>query len=93
MAARWDSYQVQSLARGKLFINHWHSYRLLILLQFGLGYNRCPGEHLAEIEIFKICATIVRDYKIRQVNPQESWKWKAYFTVVPHSWPVYVERG
>ncbi|KAH8594968.1 cytochrome P450 [Bisporella sp. PMI_857] len=61
-------------------------------LVFGLGYNRCPGEHLAEIQIFKIAATIIRDYSIRQVNPENKWKWKAYFTVVPHSWPVYVEK-
>ncbi|EFY94948.2 cytochrome P450 [Metarhizium robertsii] len=61
-------------------------------LVFGMGYNRCPGEHLAEIQIFKIAATIVRDYTIRAVDPLSEWKWKAYFTTVPHSWPVYIER-
>lgn len=88
-------------------INTMYNYWLLVCLlciklnwpvfancaQFGLGYNRCPGEHLAEIQIFKIAATIVRDYKISQVDPDKEWEWKAYFTVVPHSWPVYVKRG
>ncbi|EMR69153.1 putative benzoate 4-monooxygenase cytochrome p450 protein [Eutypa lata UCREL1] len=55
-------------------------------------YNRCPGHHLAKLQLSKIAATIVRDYSIRMVNPQSEWKWKAYFTCVPHSWPVYVER-
>jgi hypothetical protein len=27
---------------------------------------------------------------ITQVNPAREWKWKAYFTVVPHSWPCYI---
>lgn len=52
----------------------------------------CPGQHLAKMELSKICATIVRDYRIRQVDPNQQWKWKAYFTVAPHSWPCYVEK-
>ncbi|OTA81553.1 hypothetical protein M434DRAFT_380111 [Hypoxylon sp. CO27-5] len=62
-------------------------------IQFGLGYNKCPGEHLAEIQLSKIAATIIRDYSIRQVDPQNEWKWEAYFLVVPHSWPVYIEKS
>ncbi|KAK0615337.1 cytochrome P450 [Bombardia bombarda] len=61
-------------------------------LVFGMGYNRCPGEHLAAIQLFKIAATIVRDYDIAQVDPENEWKWKAYFTVVPHSWPVRIVK-
>lgn len=60
--------------------------------QFGLGFNRCPGEQLALLQIFKISATLVRDYDINQVDPGNEWKYKAYFTVVPHSWPVYITR-
>lgn len=52
----------------------------------------CSGRNLAKIELFKICATLVRDYDIRQVHPGREWQWKAYFTVVPHSWPCYVEK-
>ncbi|KAK7915176.1 hypothetical protein PG985_012879 [Apiospora marii] len=70
-------------------INTMYDYWLV----FGLGYNRCPGEHLANIQLFKIAATIVRDYSIRQVNPEKEWEWKAYFTVVPHSWPVYISKA
>ncbi|KAL9075851.1 MAG: hypothetical protein Q9157_003841 [Trypethelium eluteriae] len=61
-------------------------------LVFGLGYNRCPGEHLALMQIFKIAASIVRDYSIQQVDPDNKWSWKAYFTVVPEAWPVYIEK-
>ncbi|KKY38490.1 putative benzoate 4-monooxygenase cytochrome p450 [Diaporthe ampelina] len=37
-------------------------------------------------------ATLVRDYDFQQVNPKEEWEYKAYFTVVPHGWPVYVTK-
>jgi len=39
-----------------------------------------------------MAATIVRDYDIVQVDPTNEWKWKAYFNLVPHSWPVYIEK-
>ena len=60
--------------------------------QFGAGYGGCPGQSIAKIELAKIAATLVKDYKIKQVDPVQDWQWKAYFTVVPHSWPVYVEK-
>lgn len=59
---------------------------------FGLGYAGCPGQHLAGIEIAKICATIVRDYDIRQVHPEQEWKYEVYFGVCPYDWPVYIEK-
>lgn len=40
----------------------------------------------------KILATLVRDYSFRQQDPTQEWKWEAYFTIVPHSWPCHVER-
>lgn len=52
----------------------------------------CPGQNLAKIELSKICATLVRDYNIRQVDPGRNWQWKAYFVVAPHTWPCYVEK-
>ncbi|KAG8160704.1 hypothetical protein KVR01_008968 [Diaporthe batatas] len=61
-------------------------------IPFGGGYNACPGQHLAKMEVAKICGTIVRDYEIRQVEPGKKWSYKAYFNVVPHSWPVYVAK-
>jgi cytochrome P450 len=60
--------------------------------QFGAGYGACPGQNVAKIELAKITATLVRDYDIKLVDEQKDWKWKAYFTVVPHSWPVFVEK-
>lgn len=54
--------------------------------------QRIPGQHLAKMEVAKICGTIVRDYNIRQVEPEKEWSYKAYFNVVPHSWPVFVDK-
>lgn len=62
------------------------------VLQFGAGYGSCPGQNIAKIELAKITATLVRDYNICQVNEHQDWKWKAYFTVVPHSWPVLISK-
>ncbi|KAF4974568.1 hypothetical protein FZEAL_8540 [Fusarium zealandicum] len=59
---------------------------------FGAGYGSCPGQNVAKIELNKIAATLIRDYDIQQVDKKQEWKWKAYFTVVPHSWPVFVDR-
>ncbi len=50
------------------------------------------GINLAKIQLSKLTATIVRDYNIRQVDPDQSWTYDAYFNVLPHDWPVYVER-
>ncbi|KAK3331258.1 benzoate 4-monooxygenase cytochrome P450 [Apodospora peruviana] len=61
-------------------------------IPFGLGYASCPGQNIAKIELSKICATLVRDYDIRQVDPKHEWTWKAYFTVVPENWPCYVKK-
>lgn len=61
-------------------------------LQFGAGYMSCPGQNVARIELSKITATIVRDYDIRQVDMNKEWKYKAYFTVVPHSWPCLIQK-
>ncbi|KAK1753120.1 benzoate 4-monooxygenase cytochrome P450 [Echria macrotheca] len=61
-------------------------------IPWGLGYASCPGQNIAKLELSKICATLVRDYDFRQVDPQQEWTWKAYFTVVPENWPCYVTR-
>ncbi|KAI1340026.1 cytochrome P450 [Xylariaceae sp. FL0016] len=61
-------------------------------IPWGMGYASCPGQHIARIQLSKISATVVRDYEIRQVDPKQEWTWSAYFTVVPHDWPVYVTR-
>lgn len=52
----------------------------------------CPGQNFAKIELSKILSTIVRDYDIRLVDPQKSWKWEANFITVPYDWPVYISK-
>ncbi|KAL4907067.1 hypothetical protein BDW74DRAFT_190058 [Aspergillus multicolor] len=61
-------------------------------MPFGQGYNSCPGRHLATIELSKIIATLVRDYDIRQQDPNQTWKYMAYFTAVPEGWPCYISK-
>ncbi|ORY62979.1 cytochrome P450 [Pseudomassariella vexata] len=61
-------------------------------IPWGVGYASCPGQHIARIQLSKISATIIRDYEIRQVDPSAHWQWSAWFTVVPHSWPVYITK-
>lgn len=65
---------------------------LVVHMQWGLGYNSCPGQKLARIELSKITATLVRDYDIRPVDPSKQWQYKSYFTVTPTDWPVYVTK-
>ncbi|RDA92498.1 hypothetical protein CP533_6475 [Ophiocordyceps camponoti-saundersi (nom. inval.)] len=62
------------------------------MIPFGAGYNSCPGQHLAKVAIFKMAATLVRDYDIRLVDERKAWKWKARITVMQNSWPVYIKR-
>ncbi|KAK4159610.1 cytochrome P450 [Cladorrhinum sp. PSN259] len=62
-------------------------------MPFGQGYQSCPGQHIARIEMSKLAATLVRDYGIRQVDPKKEWEWMAYFSVVPESWPVYIKAS
>ncbi|KAI0142065.1 cytochrome P450 [Pestalotiopsis sp. NC0098] len=61
-------------------------------IPFGAGFNACPGQHVARMQLSKICATIIRDYDLKLVDPSKPWKWMAYFTMVPNSWPVYVAK-
>ncbi|KAK8071296.1 hypothetical protein PG997_011499 [Apiospora hydei] len=41
---------------------------------FGAGYNACPGQHVAKIELSKVAATMARDYDICQVRKNQQWK-------------------
>ncbi|KAK8053796.1 cytochrome P450 [Apiospora saccharicola] len=75
---RWSATDIAS--REKCFI------------PWGVGYAACPGQHIARMQLSKITATIVRDYEVRQVVPGAEWKWLAWFTAVPHSWPVYITK-
>ncbi|SLM34900.1 benzoate 4-monooxygenase cytochrome p450 [Lasallia pustulata] len=54
---RWLGPKAKALQR---YMVHW-----------GKGYNMCPGQHLADIEITKITATLIRDYDFELVNPEQ----------------------
>lgn len=68
------------------------SAEVSVRIQWGLGYNACPGQNFARIMLSKIAATLVRDYDIQLVNPSKQWRYKTYFTVVPEDWLVYVRK-
>ncbi|KAH8655408.1 cytochrome P450, partial [Xylariales sp. PMI_506] len=61
-------------------------------IPFGAGYNSCPGQNLAKVELSKITATLIRDYNIHQVEPSRQLEYSAYFIMVPHWTPCYVEK-
>ncbi|KAI9755870.1 MAG: hypothetical protein M1815_004531 [Lichina confinis] len=62
------------------------------MINFGAGYNACPGRHLAHFEISKTGATLARDYDLELVDPKGTWSYSNHFLVVPHSWPCYIKR-
>ncbi|RMZ75561.1 hypothetical protein DV737_g5230, partial [Chaetothyriales sp. CBS 132003] len=62
------------------------------LIHWGAGYNQCPGKHLAHFEISKLAATLVRDYDVEQVNPNQSWRFETHFTAVPYDWACRMKR-
>jgi cytochrome P450 len=62
------------------------------LIAFGAGYAQCPGRHLAQMELSKTTAMLIRDYDIKQVNKGQDWKFETHFTAVPYGWPCYVTR-
>lgn len=60
--------------------------------QFGLGYNACPGRNVANIELNKITATLIRDFDICLEDPKGEWKYHELFVTSQSGWPVYVQR-
>ncbi|KAF2679667.1 cytochrome P450 [Lentithecium fluviatile CBS 122367] len=61
-------------------------------IAFGAGFNSCQGRNIAQLEIYKATATIVRDFDFKQVDPKQDWKYDAYFTATPYGWPCYVQK-
>ncbi|KAI5465273.1 cytochrome P450 [Mariannaea sp. PMI_226] len=43
-------------------------------LTFGGGSRICIGRHLAQLEVYKIVATLVRRYEISLVDPNRKWE-------------------
>ncbi|MCJ1414106.1 hypothetical protein MMC32_000431 [Xylographa parallela] len=61
------------------------------LVPFSAGYNACPGQHLARVEIGKVAAVMVRDYEIVQVQEGAEWLWRSHFSAVPWGWDCWVK--
>ncbi|KAK7575252.1 hypothetical protein V3481_017216 [Fusarium oxysporum f. sp. vasinfectum] len=59
---------------------------------FSAGYMTCPGRHFAWIQICKVAATLLRNYDISQVDPNNQWQYQANFTALTYSWPVWVKK-
>ena len=62
------------------------------MVQFGAGYNGCPGKQFAYAEISKVVATLLRDFSFELVNPEKEWRFRTQFTVVQTGWPCRVKR-
>lgn len=61
-------------------------------IPFSLGYQSCPGQNLGRIELSKICATLIRSYEFRQVEPGQQMQYKAYFGLTAHMPACYVAK-
>ncbi|KAM0799387.1 benzoate 4-monooxygenase cytochrome P450 [Usnea florida] len=61
-------------------------------IPFGLGYNACPGRNVANLELNKVTATLVRDFDIRLADPDAEWRYHELFVTSRNGWPVYIRR-
>ncbi|KAK8036583.1 hypothetical protein PG991_001720 [Apiospora marii] len=61
-------------------------------IPFSLGYESCPGQNLGRIELSKICATLIRSYEFRQVEPEQEMEYQAYFGLTAHMPACYVRK-
>ncbi|EPS26262.1 hypothetical protein PDE_01198 [Penicillium oxalicum 114-2] len=62
------------------------------LIHWGAGYNKCPGHNLAQFELLKVLATVLRDYEVELLNPHTEWKFETRFLAVPYGWPCRIRR-
>ncbi|MCJ1472767.1 hypothetical protein MMC13_001416 [Lambiella insularis] len=64
------------------------------LIPFSAGYNQCPGQHLAQMEIGKVAALMVRDYEVSQVVEGAEWRFRSHLAATPWGWPCWLRvRG
>ena len=62
------------------------------MLPFGGGYNVCPGQNLARMELTKITATVLRDFEVRLVDRGREWEYHRTFIVPQGGWDCFVRR-
>ncbi|KAL3481254.1 cytochrome P450 [Aspergillus californicus] len=62
------------------------------MIHWGAGYNQCPGRNLAQFELSKLLATVLRDYAIEQIEPKRGWRFETRFLAVPYGWPCRIRR-
>lgn len=43
-----------------------------LLMPFGIGHRSCIGRNIAMMNILKVAATLLRNYKFEAVNKEES---------------------
>ena len=61
-----------------------------MFVKFGAGYNSCQGRNIAQLEIYKAAATLLRDFDFKQIDPSQEWKYEASFAALPYGWPCHV---
>jgi cytochrome P450 len=61
-------------------------------IQWGAGYNMCPGRNLAQFELSKVLTTVLRDYDIELVDPKKPWRFETRFLAVPYGWPCRIRK-
>ena len=62
------------------------------MVPFGGGYNMCPGQNLARLELTKITATVLRDFEIELVDPGKEWEYHRTFIVPQRGWDCFVRK-
>ncbi|KAL4884314.1 cytochrome P450 [Aspergillus karnatakaensis] len=62
------------------------------LIHWGAGYNQCPGRNLAQFELSKVLATVLKDYDIERIDPKKEWQFETRFLAVPYGWPCRIQR-
>lgn len=62
------------------------------LIAFGMGYNVCPGQNVAKIELSKVTATILRDFDLQLENPKKDWEYHRTFIAPQRGWDCFLTR-
>jgi hypothetical protein len=61
--------------------------------KFSLGYGSWPGEYVARIFMYKFLATPVKNYDVRQDDPEQEWPNEPGLIISPKECPVKISRN